>query len=95
MYFPSSDHFGESLREAILSGARRVMSPRSVAMVRICPRTEITARRPEGEMSNASTSLATVAASTSFSFSSVAMSILISVERPDATSSFQMPKFSS
>ena len=91
MYLPSADHFGDWLRDAILSGATRVMSPRSVAIVRIWPRAEITARRPDGEMSNASTSLVTVSTSTSFSFSSVAMSILISlrlagrdVELPDA-----------
>jgi hypothetical protein len=90
MYLPSADHLGASLREAILSGASRVMSPRSVAIVRICPRTEITARRPEGEMSNASTSFVTVSTSIWFSFSSVAIST-ISFVRPDATSSFQIP----
>ena len=95
MYLPSADHFGVWLRDAILSGAMRVMSPRSVAIVRICPRAEITARRPDGEMSNESTSLVTVSISTSLSFSSVAMSILISFVLPDATSSFQMPKLSS
>ena len=56
MYLPSGDHFGDWLRVAIASGARRVMSPRLVAMVSSCPRTEITARWPDGEMSNASTS---------------------------------------
>ena len=95
MYLPSGDHFGDWLRDAIVSGATRVMSPRSVAIVRICPRAEITARRPDGEMSNASTSLVTVSTSTSLSFSSVAMSILISLVLPVATSSFQMPKISS
>ena len=57
MYLPSADHFGDWLRDAILSGATRVMSPRSVAIVKICPRAEMTARRPDGERSNASTSL--------------------------------------
>ena len=63
-------------------GLTRVMSPRSVAMVRICPRAEIAARRPDGEMSNASTSSLTARNSTSFSLSSVPMSILISLLRP-------------
>ena len=36
------------------SGLTRVMSPRSVAIVRIWPRAEMAARRPDGEMSNAS-----------------------------------------
>ena len=58
-------------REAILSGAIRVMSPRSVAMVRSWPRAEITARRPEGERSKASTSLLTASYSSSFSFSAM------------------------
>ncbi len=92
---PSADHFGAELRDAILSGATRVMSPRSVAIVKICPRAEMTARRPDGERSNASTSLVIVSNSISFSFSSEAMSSLISLVLPDATSSFQMPKLSS
>ena len=95
MYLPSDDHLGDSLRDAILSGATRVMSPRSVAIVRIWPRAETTARRPDGEISKPSTSLVTVSTSASLSFSSVAMSSLISLVLPDATSSFQMPKFSS
>ena len=82
MYLPSGDHFGESLRDAILSGAMRVMSPRSVAMVRIWPRAEMTARRPDGEMSKLSTSLVTVSISSSLSFSSVVMSSLISLSAP-------------
>jgi hypothetical protein len=83
------------LREAILSGATRVISPRSVAIVRICPRVEMTARRPDGEMSKPLTSLLTGWTSISFSFSSVVISSLISVVRPEATSSFQIPKLSS
>ena len=51
MNLPSGDHFGNWLRDAMSSGATRVMSPRSVAMVRIWPFAEITARRPDGEMS--------------------------------------------
>ncbi len=95
IHLPSNDHFGDWLRDAMASGAMRVMSPRSVAMVRICPRAATTARRPEGERSKASTSLSTRWASASFSLSSLAMSSLISVVRPEATSSFQMPKPSS
>ena len=94
-YVPSADHRGNWLRDAILSGATRVMSPRSVAIVRICPRAEMTARRPDGEMSNASTSSVTVSMSLSLSFSSAAISILISLLFPVATSSFQMPNSSS
>jgi len=71
------------------------MSPRSVAIVRIWPRAEMIARRPDGEMSNASTSSLTAATVTSFSFSSVVRSIAISLVRPVATSSFQTPKLSS
>ena len=95
MYLPSADHFGNWLRDAMRSGLTRVMSPRSVAIVRIWPRAEIAARRPDGEMSNASTSSLTARNSISFSLSSVPMSILISLLRPLATSSFQMPKLSS
>ena len=95
MDLPSGDHFGDWLRDAMASGAMRVMSPRSVAMVRICPRVEMTARRPDGERSKTSSSLSTRSASTSFSLSSLAMSSLISVVRPEATSSFQMPNPSS
>jgi hypothetical protein len=83
------------LREAIRSGATRVMSPRSVAIVKICPRAEMTARRPEGDRSKPSTSFVMVSTSVSFSFSSEVMSSLISLVFPDATSSFQMPKLSS
>ena len=71
------------------------MSPRVVAIVRIWPRAEITARWPDGDKSNESTSFCTVTTSNSFSLSSVAIWILISLVLPDATSSFQMPKFSS
>ena len=71
------------------------MSPRSVAIVRICPRAEMTARRPDGERSNESTSLLTFSTSVSLSFSSAAISILISLVLPVATSSFQMPNSSS
>ena len=92
---PSADHFGVWLRDAILSGATRVMSPRSVAIVKICPRAEMTARRPDGEMSKVSTSFVIASNSTSFVFSSEAMSSLISLVLPEATSSFQMPKLSS
>ena len=59
MYLPSGDHFGDWLRDAIVSWAMRVMSPRSVAIVKICPCDEITARRPEGERSKLSASLST------------------------------------
>jgi hypothetical protein len=55
----------------------------------------MTARRPDGEMSKASTWLVTASISRSFSFSSLAMSSLISFVRPEATSSFQMRKSSS
>ena len=91
MYLPSGDHFGDWLRDAIGSGAMRVMSPRVVAIVRSWPRAEMTARWPDGDRSNESTSFCTVATSNSFSLSSVAISILISrrpagrhVELPDA-----------
>ena len=95
MYLPSGDHLGVSLRDAIASGTMRVMSPRSVAIVRIWPRAETTARRPDGEMSKLSTSPVIVSISCSLSFSSVVISSLISLLLPLATSSFQMPKLSS
>jgi len=95
MYLPSGDHFGDWLRDAIGSGAIRVMSPRVVAIVSNCPRAEITARWPDGDRSNPSSSFCSVTTSNSFSLSSVVIVIGISVDLPDATSSFQMPKFSS
>ena len=53
MNLPSGDHFGDWLRDAIASGAMRVMSPRLVAIVSIWPRAEMTARWLDGERSNA------------------------------------------
>jgi hypothetical protein len=60
----------------------------------ICPRAEMTARRLEGERSKASTSFSTVTSSNWFSFSSAAICSVISFVFPEATSSFQSPKFS-
>ena len=65
------------------------------AIVNSSPCVEITARLVEGDRWKLSASPLTVSVSRLLLFSSLMMSILSSVVRPVATSSFHRPKFSS
>src|SRR5262249_49684804 len=87
---PSGDHAGPPSREN--DWVTRWMSPRSVATVKISPCTETAARLVVGERSYPSVSFRTVMVSIEFSLSSETILILMGVDLPLLTSSFQITK---
>src|SRR5271157_907081 len=93
IHFPLGDQRGFCSRQGV--SLTRCGSPRSVAMVKISPCTDMAARLLEGDRWKSSAVLLSVTSSVSFCLTSLFTSMRISLLLPLATSSFQMPKLSS